>query len=924
VLSDIHQEILTKMMMVGGDSTNVSSVAASESGTQDRSRILNINIGVMGHVDTGKTTLVKAMSSSLSAVALDKSPQTPQRGLTLDLGFSSFTLPLPTKLKEHEKDYDLLQFTLVDCPGHASLIRTIIGGAQIIDMMILVIDASKGIQTQTAECIVIGEITTEKMIIVLNKVDMIPPDERDAKLERVIKRIQKVLSTTKFHDSPIVLTAAAIGGEKGAPAPHFLTGAPVVPTFGVDNLLQAICDSITVPQRSVHAPFNFAIDHCFAIKGHGTVVTGTVLSGSVNVNSVIEVPNVQIQRRVKSMQVFKRHVKTARQGDRVGICVTHLDPQLIERGIASAPGAVSQLTTVLCLVKKVRFFRTPCKSNTKFHVSIGHSTVVANVSFFGAIETAQMLSQRRVAESADGAPPGFDAPSAQNGFPEVDFNFQNDYPIQEELIGIDGANYGSEPLQWALIQFQQPVFCPLGSMVIGSRLDGNTKDTTGMGSAHQCRLSFFGPIRYSLRDDDLEKLHLFHWETKEGQVHSIRDVKGGLCTELVGDKLFAPRAPLDSFIGLKVHTERGAQGTIIGPYGSDGKFRVSFEPGIRVSVGSALCFRFKKYLYNQCPPVEELAMSDVVDRSVLDVLDDMLMEESWLAKVPVELKSPLYSVPGPFPVSSYPVSVGAAGLGRSGYNSTPLLGSSPTSVDILVNGQSSLSSSPPSAIAGVVGSGRFGNSSPPVSAGLRDVGVIGSGRSVTNSPPSVGIIGSGRIASSSPPLSNLPPSVSFVGHERPGSSAPLPSAAGAGVGLSNGSRTVDLSSAVSMPGRVTAPLSHTPAAVAVVGTGSSTPSVPASTPVTAVSLAAGSRVGYIESIKIEGSGDEAVTVAIIRDAFRMEENIKVHVNCEVVGPNAEAGTLLGPFGKLGKCKVKFSFVLDANTKVGDAVVIKSA
>ena len=102
----------------------------------------------------------------------------------------------------------------MDCPGHASLIRTIIGGAQIIDMIILVIDANKGIQTQTAECIVIGEITTDSMIIVLNKIDCIPEEDRAAKLEKVTRRIRKTFACTKFSNAPIITTAAAVGGEK--------------------------------------------------------------------------------------------------------------------------------------------------------------------------------------------------------------------------------------------------------------------------------------------------------------------------------------------------------------------------------------------------------------------------------------------------------------------------------------------------------------------------------------------------------------------------------------------------------------------------------------------------------------------------------------------------------------------------------------
>ena len=116
---------------------------------------------------------VAALSTTLSTAALDKNPQSKQRGITLDLGFSSFTVPSRRVFPNIDTGYDTVQFTLVDCPGHASLVRTIVGGAHIIDMMILVVDVMKGIQAQTAECLVIGEITTKNMIVALNKIGSI-------------------------------------------------------------------------------------------------------------------------------------------------------------------------------------------------------------------------------------------------------------------------------------------------------------------------------------------------------------------------------------------------------------------------------------------------------------------------------------------------------------------------------------------------------------------------------------------------------------------------------------------------------------------------------------------------------------------------------------------------------------------------------
>jgi len=108
-------------------------------------KILNINIGVLGHIDSGKTSLCKALSTIQSTAGFDKNPQSKERGITLDLGFSAFIIRIPTWFQEKHasklKGREYIQFTLVDCPGHASLMKTIIGGASIIDMMMLVVDA---------------------------------------------------------------------------------------------------------------------------------------------------------------------------------------------------------------------------------------------------------------------------------------------------------------------------------------------------------------------------------------------------------------------------------------------------------------------------------------------------------------------------------------------------------------------------------------------------------------------------------------------------------------------------------------------------------------------------------------------------------------------------------------------------------------
>ena len=172
----------------------------NETNDINTSRILNINVGILGHVDSGKTSLSKMISSISSTASFDKNPQSKERGITLDLGFSALYIHTPKILKEKfasnkkiiESEY--IQLTLVDCPGHASLIRTVISGASIIDTVILVIDSVKGIQIQTVECIALSEILCEKITIALSKVDLLKNKEDDAnkKIDKLKKNFLQI------------------------------------------------------------------------------------------------------------------------------------------------------------------------------------------------------------------------------------------------------------------------------------------------------------------------------------------------------------------------------------------------------------------------------------------------------------------------------------------------------------------------------------------------------------------------------------------------------------------------------------------------------------------------------------------------------------------------------------------------------------
>ncbi|GAA55519.1 selenocysteine-specific elongation factor [Clonorchis sinensis] len=184
----------------------ILTYALFEQGLANSMSVLNVNVGVLGHVDCGKTSLAKALSMIASTSAFDKNPQSKKRGITLDLGFSSFTVDLtaiPLR-SSFQQGYNQVQFTLVDCPGHGSLIRTVLCGSQIIDVMLLVVDISKGFQTQTAECLIIGEITCDQMIVVLNKSDLLKEDVRASQIDKVDfvnQRLTAVDEETDFENT---------------------------------------------------------------------------------------------------------------------------------------------------------------------------------------------------------------------------------------------------------------------------------------------------------------------------------------------------------------------------------------------------------------------------------------------------------------------------------------------------------------------------------------------------------------------------------------------------------------------------------------------------------------------------------------------------------------------------------------------------
>ena len=697
-------------MSTANESTSAAastSAIATVSPPDDPNEVLNVNVGVLGHVDSGKTSLVKTLSTLLSTAALDKSKQSRQRGMTLDLGFSCFFLEMPKNLSELHPDKKKLQITLVDCPGHASLIRTIIGGAQIIDMVLLVVDAYKGWQAQTTECLVLAELTSPHLVVALNKVDLFPIEEREQKIEEAKALVRQRLQYTRFINAPMVGIAACVGGEKvaavnvdeaesgggtgsndstksptkkknnaaaaaGTAAPTTSPTTAVDTTYNVNVLIQVLQNTLPPPKRTSKSSsdsdaFYFSIDHCFPIKGMGTVLTGTVLNGSTSVNEMIEFPTLgKLERKIKSMQMFKRKVKTIQQGDRAGICVSSLDAKLLERGVAAAPNAVQLLKGAIALVRKIKYYPNVLPNGkSKFHISVGHTTIMASVSFWGAHELVAQL-QKRKEDATDGTKPGDNANSGdatnsngkkgddkkkattktvetsslggdadRAGLPFLNFDFDQDFLQQdgylESLSGDDKKNkstknqsnnddtYDGLPLHWALLEFQTPVYCPLNSLVIGSRLD--TVDTNShnqaTGKASSCRLAFSRRLIQKIDPEkDVSKLRLYTPKEKRGVIsrlgdpHRRQDDNAIVRYEVFGGDLFKKETVMKPFIGMKIITEKTRDmGEIKSSFGTSGKFRIWFPAGTTAREGEGLLLQFKRFAHD---PEKAMRQEDMI------------------------------------------------------------------------------------------------------------------------------------------------------------------------------------------------------------------------------------------------------------------------------------------------------------------------
>nr|XP_047929272.1 selenocysteine-specific elongation factor isoform X1 [Anser cygnoides] len=486
--------------------------------------------------------------------SLKRGDSSHQRIMYDDKAVAASVMPRVNRLTEHDAGL----FVQGDAAVSALLpaARQNYKGAQIIDLMMLVIDVTKGMQTQSAECLVIGQIACQKMVVVLNKIDLLPEGKRQSAIEKMTKKMQKTLENTKFCGCPIVAVAAKPGGPEAPESENPL---------GVSELIEVLKSQAYLPSRDPSGNFLMAVDHCFSIKGQGTVMTGTILSGSVSLGDNVEIPALKVTKKVKSMQMFHTPVTYAMQGDRVGICVTQFDPKLLERGLICTPESLHTVHAAIISLKKIQYFRGALQTKAKFHITVGHETVMGRVMFFSP------------------APADFSEEIQENVF-----DFEKDYLYQEEYLSKDSKsseenkeNDQSEVQlprqQWALLEFEKPVTCPKLCLVIGSKLDTDIH-------ANTCRLAFHGVLLQGMEDKNyvetfLPKLKVYKLKHKEGQVERVMDDYS-----VIGRSLFKKETNIQIFVGLKIKLSTGEDGIIDGGFGQSGKFKIRI-PGINTMKG---------------------------------------------------------------------------------------------------------------------------------------------------------------------------------------------------------------------------------------------------------------------------------------------------------------------------------------------------
>ena len=295
----------------------------------------HVNIGTIGHVDHGKTTLTSAITQVLHARnpkinvrsfdSIDNAPEERERGITI-----------ATAHVEYETDKR--HYAHVDCPGHADYVKNMITGAAQMDGAILVVSAADGPMPQTREHILLArQVGVPRIVVFMNKVDMV--DDPDL-LELVEMEVRELLKSYQFpgDEIPIVKGSALAAGQ--APADP-VKSKPIL------DLMAAVDEYVPIPERALDKPFLMPVEDVFSISGRGTVVTGRVEQGKCKVGEEMEIVGVrETQKRVVTgVEMFKKLLDEGMAGDNVGLLLRGVERDDVERGqVIAKPGSITPHT----------------------------------------------------------------------------------------------------------------------------------------------------------------------------------------------------------------------------------------------------------------------------------------------------------------------------------------------------------------------------------------------------------------------------------------------------------------------------------------------------------------------------------------------------------------------------------------------------
>lgn len=299
-------------------------------GTYDRSKP-HVNVGTIGHVDHGKTTLTAAICTYLATKGqakarkfdeIDNAPEERERGITIATSHQEYE-----SAKRH--------YAHVDCPGHADYVKNMITGAAQMDGAILVVSAADGPMPQTKEHILLArQVNVPNIVVYLNKCDMVDDNEM---IELVEEEIKELLKKNDFDPakSPIIRGSAlkALQGENSE-----------LGTQSIDRLIAALDEYIADPVRDLDKPFLMPVEDVFSIKGRGTVVTGRIDQGVVNVNDEVAIIGIRDTQKsvVTGVEMFRKTLNRGEAGDNAGILLRGIEKDQVERGqVLAKPGSIT-------------------------------------------------------------------------------------------------------------------------------------------------------------------------------------------------------------------------------------------------------------------------------------------------------------------------------------------------------------------------------------------------------------------------------------------------------------------------------------------------------------------------------------------------------------------------------------------------------